>query len=146
MSGRLFIELYLDEDVDVLVAELLRARGFVALTTQGAGRLGSNDDEQLSYAISEQKALLTHNRFDFEKRATASYAAGRKHYGIIIATPQYSRIGAAFAAGVESNHGRRNGKPGSLHLRQLRPLCSPQSARLRLLKHAPKDLSEALRT
>lgn len=86
MSGHLFIGLYLDEDVDVLVAELLRARGFVALTTQVAGRLGSNDDEQLSYAISEQKALLTHNRTDFETRATASHAPARKHYGIIIAT------------------------------------------------------------
>jgi hypothetical protein len=85
VSTHLFIDLYLDEDVDVLVAELLRARGFVALTTQEAGRLGSNDDEQLSYAISAQKALLTHNRIDFETRATACYAAARKHYGIIIA-------------------------------------------------------------
>ncbi len=86
MSSQLFIDLYLDEDVDVLVAELLRARGFVALTTQEAGQLGSNDDEQLSYAISEQKTLLTHNRTDFEARATACYAAKRKHHGIIIAT------------------------------------------------------------
>ena len=37
--NRLFIELYLDEDVDVLVADLLRARGFVATTTRDAGNL-----------------------------------------------------------------------------------------------------------
>ena len=37
----LFIEIYLDEDVSVLVAELLRARGFVAVTTQQAGNLGT---------------------------------------------------------------------------------------------------------
>jgi len=86
VSGRLFIELYLDEDVDVLVAELLRARGFVTLTTKEAGRLGSTDDEQLSHAISERKTLLTHNRADFERLATASYEAARKHYGIIIAS------------------------------------------------------------
>ena len=86
MSGQLFIELYLDEDVDVLVAELLRARGFVAVTTQEAGLLGNTDDEQLAYAISERKALLTHNRTDFERLATASYAAARKHHGIIIAS------------------------------------------------------------
>ena len=85
MSSGLFIDLYLDEDVDVLVAELLRARGFVALT-QEAGRLGSTDEQQLLYAISERQALLTHNRTDFERLATASYAAARKHYGIIIAT------------------------------------------------------------
>ena len=37
--NRFFIELYLDEDVDVLVADLLRARGFVATTTRDAGKL-----------------------------------------------------------------------------------------------------------
>ena len=31
--SRLFIALYLDEDVDVLIAQLLRARGFVVATT-----------------------------------------------------------------------------------------------------------------
>ena len=31
--SRLFIELYLDEDVDVVVGDLLRARGFVSGTT-----------------------------------------------------------------------------------------------------------------
>ena len=36
--SRLFIELYLDEDVDVLVAGLTRARGFQTITTQEAGR------------------------------------------------------------------------------------------------------------
>ena len=34
---RLFIELYLDEDVDVLIAQLMRARGFVVVTTQEVG-------------------------------------------------------------------------------------------------------------
>lgn len=37
--SRLFIELYLDEDVDVLVAALLRAQGFIAVTAQAAGRI-----------------------------------------------------------------------------------------------------------
>lgn len=36
----LFIELYLDEDVDVLVANLLRAHGFGAITAVEAGQLG----------------------------------------------------------------------------------------------------------
>jgi hypothetical protein len=36
--SRLFIELYLDEDVDVLVAGLIRARGFQTITTQEVGR------------------------------------------------------------------------------------------------------------
>jgi hypothetical protein len=32
--SRLFIELYLDEDVDVLIADLVRARGFRVTTTR----------------------------------------------------------------------------------------------------------------
>ena len=47
--SRLFIELYLDEDVDVLVAALLRAHGFIAVTAQAAGRKGEDDDEQYAY-------------------------------------------------------------------------------------------------
>ena len=66
---RLFIELYLDEDVSVLVASLLRARGFVAVTTLEAGRLGQSDAGQLEYAVEQRKVLLTHNRADFEALA-----------------------------------------------------------------------------
>jgi Domain of unknown function (DUF5615) len=83
--SRLFIELYLDEDVDVLVGELLRARGFVVLTTREAGQLGSDDASQLAYALSQQKTFVTHNRADFEALAQSYFTAGQTHYGIIIA-------------------------------------------------------------
>ena len=83
--SRLFIELYLDEDVDVLVAVLLRAHGFGAVTAQDAGQKGKTDDEQLAYAISQQRALLTHNRDHFAALTQDYFATGRKHYGIIIA-------------------------------------------------------------
>ena len=83
--SRLLIELYLDEDVDVLVAELLRAHGFVAVTTQEAGQKGNDDDEQLTYAVSRQQTLLTHNRDHFLALAQKYFTTGEKHYGIIIA-------------------------------------------------------------
>lgn len=83
--NRLFIELYLDEDVDVLIADLIRVRGFVATTTREAGQLSRNDTEQLAYAISQQKTLLTHNRIDFERLAQEYFAAGQTHCGIIFA-------------------------------------------------------------
>src|SRR2546430_1649394 len=82
---RLFIDLYLDEDVDVLVAQLLRARGFVAITTREAGQLGKTDEEQLAHASRDGKALLTHNRVDFEALARLYYESGKTHYGIILA-------------------------------------------------------------
>jgi predicted nuclease of predicted toxin-antitoxin system len=83
--SRLFIELYLDEDVSALVAKLLGVRGFMVQTTQGAGRKSTDDDEQLTYAVSQRRAVLTHNRDDFAQLAQDYFATGRKHYGIIIA-------------------------------------------------------------
>lgn len=80
----MFIELYLDEDVDVLVADLIRARGFTAITTRDAGNLHKDDDEQLSYA-DNQFVFVTHNRVDFEARALEYFASGKTHCGIIIA-------------------------------------------------------------
>jgi predicted nuclease of predicted toxin-antitoxin system len=65
--SRLFIELYLDEDVNVLVATLLRARGFGATTAHDMGQLGRGDAEQLAYAVGRQMTFLTHNRADFEE-------------------------------------------------------------------------------
>jgi len=66
MSG-LFIEIYLDEDVDVLIGLMLRARGFEVLTTQEGGAIGSTDEAQLALAVSLGRTLLTHNRVDFER-------------------------------------------------------------------------------
>ncbi len=62
----LLICLYLDEDVDVLVADLIRAKGFDVITTRDASQLQATDAEQLAYAVSQQRTLVTHNRTDFE--------------------------------------------------------------------------------
>jgi hypothetical protein len=83
--SRLFIELYLDEDVDILVADLVRARGFRATTTQEAGQLGRSDADQLAYAVQHGQALLTHNRRHFEALAQQYSVEGRTHHGIVLA-------------------------------------------------------------
>ncbi|KAB8319828.1 hypothetical protein SD81_013625 [Tolypothrix campylonemoides VB511288] len=83
--SRVFISFYLDEDVNVLLADLLRARGFEATTAQEAGQLGKTDEEQLAYAVSQGMTLLSHNRVDFEALAQAYFAANQEHYGIIFA-------------------------------------------------------------
>ena len=92
--SRLFIELYLDEDVDVLVADLVRARGFRVTTTQEAGQISKHDDEQLAYAVGRRSTLLTHNRIHFEALAREYFDAGKTHYGMIIATrrPVYELV------------------------------------------------------
>ncbi|MGC1305768.1 MAG: DUF5615 family PIN-like protein [Phormidesmis sp.] len=81
----LFIRLYLDEDVNVLVADLLNARGFDALSVRDAGQLQASDAEQLIYAVNHQRALVTHNRSDFEKLIQTYFDTEQKHYGVILA-------------------------------------------------------------
>jgi predicted nuclease of predicted toxin-antitoxin system len=81
----IFIQLYLDEDVSVLIAELLRIRGFDAVTARDAGQLEKSDEEQLATAINQSRVLLTHNRGDFEALALQYYEREQHHYGIIIA-------------------------------------------------------------
>lgn len=81
----LFIEFYLDEDVSVLVADLIKARGFSITTTPEARQRGKSDAEQLHYAVSQRATLVTHNRADFEVLGREYFNSGRKHYGIVIA-------------------------------------------------------------
>lgn len=90
---RLFVSLYLDEDVDVVIGEILRARGYDIVTTLEAKRLSATDEDQLVFASTEQRALVTHNRVDFEGLASEWFKANRSHAGIIIATRhEYSEI------------------------------------------------------
>ena len=81
----LFIHTYLDEDVSVVVAALIRARAFGATTTVEAGNRGRSDAEQLAFAAGQGWCLLTHNRADFEVLAREYLAAGRHHAGIVVA-------------------------------------------------------------
>jgi predicted nuclease of predicted toxin-antitoxin system len=81
----LFISPYLDEDVKILVADLLRARGFTAITTVAAGNLGKSDVEQLAFAGANGYALLTHNRADFEALAQQYLAQKKQHHGLLLA-------------------------------------------------------------
>lgn len=83
--NRLFAAVYLDEDVSVVLADILRARGFRSATTRDALRLGATDEEQLEHASKQQMVLLTHNRVHFETLHKRYLAAGREHWGIIIA-------------------------------------------------------------
>ena len=81
----LFIRLFLDEDVDVLLGQLLRVRGYDVVAAIDAGRRGASDAEQLAFAAAQERALLTHNRIDFENLAREWLAAGRHHSGMFIA-------------------------------------------------------------
>ncbi|KYC35959.1 hypothetical protein WA1_49005 [Scytonema hofmannii PCC 7110] len=81
----LFISLYLDEDVNVLIAEVLKARGFDAITARDAGQLHATDAEQFAYAVSQARTLITHNRIDFEELVQMYFDSSQMHYGVIFA-------------------------------------------------------------
>jgi hypothetical protein len=88
---QLFIDLYLDEDVDVVLSRLVRARGFRVTTTQEAGHVGNTDAEQLGLATDQGKTILTHNRVDFEALARRYFEDKKTHSGIIIAVRRHPK-------------------------------------------------------
>jgi hypothetical protein len=83
---KLFAELYLDEDVSVLVAVLLRGRGLDAVTAIAERMLGQDDAAQLERAVALGRCIVTHNRVHFELLHRRYLASGRDHAGIIVAT------------------------------------------------------------
>jgi len=86
----LFIRLYLDEDVSVLVADLLHPHGFEVLTTRKAHNLGRDDATQLIYAAEHHWTVLTHNRVDYEILHAQALREHRPHHGILIANRRAS--------------------------------------------------------
>ncbi|MBI4681010.1 MAG: DUF5615 family PIN-like protein [Nitrospirae bacterium] len=83
-AEKLFISLYLDEDVSVKIAANLKNRGFDILHTVEAGMLSASDETQLNKAISEQRTFLTHNKKHFRILHDQCIASSKKHFGIIV--------------------------------------------------------------
>jgi uncharacterized protein with PIN domain len=77
------IKFYLDEHVHSAVAGGLRRRGVDVLTVQEAGRSGFSDREQLAFALTEQRVMVTMDS-DFLTLAVE----GISHAGIGYANPR----------------------------------------------------------
>lgn len=81
---------YLDENVSVSVAPLIRARGHWAETTQGLMQQQATDDAQLLLAASNEWVLLTHNIADYLllhgawRRWSNAWGVSPAHAGIIM--------------------------------------------------------------
>ena len=58
---------YIDEDLFLALAALLRGRGFDAIHTRDAGHQGFVDPRQMLFAILQRRVLLTSNYDDFRK-------------------------------------------------------------------------------
>jgi predicted nuclease of predicted toxin-antitoxin system len=78
------IKLYLDEDVDPLLAPVLRERGIDCLSTREAQNLGHSDVQQLTFATNQGRVILTFNVKDFLRLAKELTNSSRHHSGIIV--------------------------------------------------------------
>lgn len=71
------IRFFFDQHVPAAVAHALQRRGIDVLTAQAAGRCGLSDPDQLQFATSQDRVLMT---FDTDYLVLA--AAGTLHAGI----------------------------------------------------------------
>lgn len=85
---RLYITVYTDEDVYGVIAEQIRANGYDALSVFEAQTMGLDDEDQLEFAVSQGRAILTHNMGDFERLHKKYQSERRAHFGIVVA-PQW---------------------------------------------------------
>jgi predicted nuclease of predicted toxin-antitoxin system len=78
------ISLYLDEDVRVLLAEVLRNRGYTVTHVLEVARNGMCDREQLAYAVKHKMTILTHNIKDYVVLSKSYVELGKNHFGIVV--------------------------------------------------------------
>ena len=75
--------LHLNEHLSPRLAEELRRYGFDVISSQKADMLTTPDDEQLAFAASEGRAIVTFNVSDFMALHEQYLAENKTHYGII---------------------------------------------------------------
>lgn len=79
---------HLDENVDHAIADGLSRRGIDVTTSTDAGLVGAADEAQLSFALSEGRVIITHDR-DFLRLDST----GVRHIGIAYCPPASRSIG-----------------------------------------------------
>lgn len=82
------LRFYLDENLQVAIADQLKQRGIEAVTVRDLGRLGDEDDHHLRRAGSLGYVLCTYDT-DYVQLASAGF----EHAGIIIGQPEKHWIG-----------------------------------------------------
>lgn len=88
------LDIYVDEDsMHRAVLTALQSRGFDLLTTSEAGMRSAPDEEQLAFAASRHRILLTGNIGDFARLHHEYLARGRHHAGIVVRPRRTMGIG-----------------------------------------------------
>ncbi len=82
------IRLYFDENVEIVVAEQMQARGIACVTIRDLNLLGDTDENHLQRATANGYVLCTYDA-DYPRL----HAAGFSHAGIVFAIEQVTSIG-----------------------------------------------------
>ena len=77
------MRLLLDEHINPEVARQLRKRGYDVVSVEEVKMRKASDEELLSFAASEKRALVTYNIRDFQLLLSEWHRRGRHHSGII---------------------------------------------------------------
>ena len=78
------VRIFLDEDVHPALAAALRKRGYDVVHTIEEKRPGATDEDQLKFAVSENRCLVTFNVGDFIRLHNRWVEEGRDHCGIVV--------------------------------------------------------------
>jgi hypothetical protein len=78
------IRFFTDEDVYGGIATALRSRGFDAVSSPEAGRLGESDEHQLHWAAVNSRTIVTFNVAHFAALHGHWLQHGQHHAGIVV--------------------------------------------------------------
>ena len=136
---------YLDECIDVALAEALQQRGFAVTLARDHGPIGASDEMQIAYATSRGWVILSHTTRHFQRWHSTFLGQQRAHGGIILTpdTGPVSRLTIRAAMmldwiSLQGNHRSRLFKWGQLQL------LLTQGYRLPARDYSRDDMEHAL--
>ena len=83
------IQYYLDEDLSPVIAEMLRKDKVDAISAHETGMIQASDLEQLEYAATHKRCMVTRNGNDFIRLTIRFFNEHRPHHGVLIIPYSY---------------------------------------------------------
>ncbi|MBA2666511.1 MAG: DUF5615 family PIN-like protein [Trueperaceae bacterium] len=78
------VRFLLDEDLPPTVSAIARSLGLDIVSVHEIGRTGMSDEDQLGFAASASRILVTRNRDDFIALTRRAYATNAPHHGVLL--------------------------------------------------------------